>query len=774
MKKLLIPFLSLLLAFQVTGTAEAQTNARSQNPDELSSTVTQLSGEVFGTDSWSGEEEDTYEKAFDGEPYTFFDAHETSHKTHVGIAIDSPAKLTEVRIFPRFNDEIPSERHALTGTEGVHSGENFKNLIDFDLNTKWCISGFEDSIHVIWEEFEAVEIYGYKMYTGNDNTIYPGRNPISWTLYGSNNPYKWNVIDVQTENYDLPEGNYEEYFHPLDETAPAYKYYKLEITDIENREDGICQLSEFLLLYNGCRNYFEDDISARTEGITIEGSVNGIDWIPIYRFPDVFYSPRYYTVTEDMFASAAHQYSFTQFRLTNPQNHLNVAEVEFIGTYEHDLPAFPVVIEEPIYSYYTAEQFLNYYSNNYYDLDRWYFEEYLEEHGMTRFEKDFEGEEPIALLGGAGFNETEVVLDRVDGRPVFAVMPWAFSYTNGIREVTVGEDSSCRYIFNDAFRGCKYLEYVTVSNAIYDVWFRAFAETPSLKKILKIDAPLSDEEMSERPGRYAEVIDDALIVTTGNTSFLNCYPSAKEYTETFTCPENVTILEQYSLYEANIGKITITSDIAIIDVEAFTGCQAHTIEINANVERIHEETFLNMSNLEKVIFRGTLTEELNLKTFSGCSNLQEIEYHGDSLTLFYDKEDDFTIGCFYDENENLFWDKFCLFLSDPQTAISLFLTTDYDMNNRDYYTSTHVNNPYFYTIRGSATNFPGDINDDGQINGNDYLILNHYTSGCNDFSIEKINFAAADIDGDGILTAKDRMILARYLAKWPKYNKYFN
>ncbi|MBR4184579.1 MAG: hypothetical protein IKQ87_02335, partial [Clostridia bacterium] len=32
---------------------------------------------------------------------------------------------------------------------------------------------------------------------------------------------------------------------------------------------------------------------------------------------------------------------------------------------------------------------------------------------------------------------------------------------------------------------------------------------------------------------------------------------------------------------------------------------------------------------------------------------------------------------------------------------------------------------------------------------------------------------AADIDGDGDITAKDRMILARYLAKWTGYEQYF-
>ena len=32
---------------------------------------------------------------------------------------------------------------------------------------------------------------------------------------------------------------------------------------------------------------------------------------------------------------------------------------------------------------------------------------------------------------------------------------------------------------------------------------------------------------------------------------------------------------------------------------------------------------------------------------------------------------------------------------------------------------------------------------------------------------------AADIDKDGDITAKDRMILARYLAGWEGYAKYF-
>ena len=69
------------------------------------------------------------------------------------------------------------------GTEG-YSGEGPGNLVDGDIKTKWCLEHKEMS-WVIFKTPEAMQVTGYAITTGNDNAENHGRNPKSWTLYGS-------------------------------------------------------------------------------------------------------------------------------------------------------------------------------------------------------------------------------------------------------------------------------------------------------------------------------------------------------------------------------------------------------------------------------------------------------------------------------------------------------------------------------------------------------------------------------------------------------------
>ena len=86
---------------------------------------------------------------------------------------DSRGLFSENRISP------------ISGTQGVNSQEGYENLFDGDTGTKWCVPEFS-SEYVICEFENPVEINGYTIVTGNDNSVYPGRNPSSWVLYGMN------------------------------------------------------------------------------------------------------------------------------------------------------------------------------------------------------------------------------------------------------------------------------------------------------------------------------------------------------------------------------------------------------------------------------------------------------------------------------------------------------------------------------------------------------------------------------------------------------------
>lgn len=546
---------------------------------------------IFGSEgSWEDNPDFTFDKAFDGDVHTFFDPADGEQE--VGIRLSNPAKLTGLRVLPRIDSGEPINPVWIhEGTEG-HENESYDKLFDFDHGSKWCANRDGDNdFYVIWEMGEPVAIDGYKLVTANDADEFPERNPSEWTLYGSDDGEDWNEIHTQTDA-GLPAENFAEYSVELPERADSYSFYKLEITALAG-DAGTVQLSEFILLYEGCNEYAPDGWGDRMINLTVQGSVNGEDWISLYQFPDRGYELTWYDISEDMLASAAQDYAFTQFRVINKSDVLNVAEVEFYGTYDHDLDSFPTEIYEPIYSYIPAEQFVENYSH----YDEWYFSD-RDDDGMTRFEREFEGEDPVALIGGVGFDETDFVIDYVDGRPVFAVAPCAFTCENGIRNVIVDEGSPCRYILDNAFRGCENLETVTVSNSIYQIWCWAFNDTPKLREFIKADENLTNEEKDERGWLFVEVHDGVL---TGYNRILLRYPQAKDYEPTYELPDFVEVIDHGAFCDAQIGKITMGDRVLEICNHAFSRSQAHTIELSPALKWLGNDVFAGCVNLTSLV-----------------------------------------------------------------------------------------------------------------------------------------------------------------------------
>lgn len=63
----------------------------------------------------------------------------------------------------------------------------------------------------------------------------------------------------------------------------------------------------------------------------------------------------------------------------------------------------------------------------------------------------------------------------------------------------------------------------------------------------------------------------------------------------------------------------------------------------------------------------------------------------------------------------------------------------------------------------------GDVNGDGEVTNKDRLMLSRYLAKWDGYGIDKLVFEAADINGDGEITNRDRLLLSRHLAKWDGY-----
>lgn len=82
--------------------------------------------------------------------------------------------------------------------EGVPS-ETASKLLDYNINTKWCDSGFgttsfgTSTIYI--DNLNPIFFNSYYYVTANDS---PERDPVSWTLAASNDNSSWTILDTQT------------------------------------------------------------------------------------------------------------------------------------------------------------------------------------------------------------------------------------------------------------------------------------------------------------------------------------------------------------------------------------------------------------------------------------------------------------------------------------------------------------------------------------------------------------------------------------------------
>ena len=121
------------------------------------------------------------------------------------------------------NGEEYNSLAVYAGTQSNIPREDWPNAGDNAVSTKYC-SSFRDFAYFLFDAQEVVMPSGYRIYTANDTQNYPGRNPSSWCLYGTNtyteNPNAdcWELIDEQINSNVLEASNFTPYDFPLTAT----------------------------------------------------------------------------------------------------------------------------------------------------------------------------------------------------------------------------------------------------------------------------------------------------------------------------------------------------------------------------------------------------------------------------------------------------------------------------------------------------------------------------------------------------------------------------
>lgn len=132
------------------------------------------------------------------------------------------------------------------GTDGYAATSG---LVDGNkTSTKWCVGGEHKSDGVWYCEFHtasAVQVDGYTLTTGDDNSDYNGRNPKDWVLKAKlNSGDAWTTIATVTNDATLDDINNKSYDFIVDNPG-TYQYFRFEVS--ATRGDGVMQLEELEL-----------------------------------------------------------------------------------------------------------------------------------------------------------------------------------------------------------------------------------------------------------------------------------------------------------------------------------------------------------------------------------------------------------------------------------------------------------------------------------------------------------------------------------------------
>ena len=136
--------------------------------------------------------------------------------------------------------------------------EGCTKLLDGDDYTKWCLSYFNacDKDNQCFVEFNTAQPVVPKFYvlmTGDDNEVYPGRNPGSWKILAKVNAddTDWDVIANVSNNTTMEDKDNASYSFSFNNPENvAYQYFRFEVTAVQGHWDGfsfnndVMQLSE--------------------------------------------------------------------------------------------------------------------------------------------------------------------------------------------------------------------------------------------------------------------------------------------------------------------------------------------------------------------------------------------------------------------------------------------------------------------------------------------------------------------------------------------------
>ena len=125
-------------------------------------------------------------------------------------------QFSEFDILDEKGEEV-KDLNIYDGTDSNIGHEDWPNVADNSVNTKYCNSAFNGYAYFLFDAMSKVSLCGYRIYTANDTGTHSDRNPSSWSLYGSNTQLYdpedsgWELIEEREDDWTLEATNYTPY-----------------------------------------------------------------------------------------------------------------------------------------------------------------------------------------------------------------------------------------------------------------------------------------------------------------------------------------------------------------------------------------------------------------------------------------------------------------------------------------------------------------------------------------------------------------------------------
>ena len=555
--------------------------------------------------------------------------------------------------------------------------ERAHNLFDGNTDSKWCFD-FSQKAYVIFKASRLGAVSGYTITTGNDSGDYAGRNPKSWTLYGSNDQKNWTIIDQVSNDVVLQDENATAYNYNCSSSA-EYEYFKWEITE----GGSLLQVSELKLKLEKkiCKEHQIQIIPA------VEPTCTNVGHVEYYQctacdllFKDALGTEKY-TDNSYILPAKGHQcdnvyctvckacalsYSVNDGKVTVE----GFADGFFIPhlVIPETIEGMPVVaIDGSRFSKSNIESVVFPTS-----LERIEWSQFAECSRLTSV--SFAAEGKLKKIGRYAFQNCPLTCVSIPAS-VETIDDYAFKSNSSLTSVSFAAEGKLKKIGSYAFQYCPLTHVVIPSsvqeiagNAFYDCKILtsvSFAAEGNLKKIgsyafqgtalTHIDIPASVENIYEKAFAGGLMLEDVTFNRAmDNTSLANYSPemfdddfklkniyvpwkSKQSYTDLFTNQADKIkgFLTDNSgiVYEVNDD----THELSCIGTsdERWTGFAPPTELENMPVTEIKEKAFKDNKNLTSMEIPQTV-KTVGAQAFAGCESLHNVKIKGNATTIAAD------------------------------------------------------------------------------------------------------------------------------------------